>query len=35
MHEMGHRPDRRIEKPEAEAKPTAKPTRRKKVTGKE
>jgi cyclopropane-fatty-acyl-phospholipid synthase len=35
MHEMGHQPDRRIEKPEAEAKPAAKPARRRKVTGEE
>jgi cyclopropane-fatty-acyl-phospholipid synthase len=37
MHEMGHQPDRRIEKPEAasDAKPATKPARRRKVTGKE
>jgi cyclopropane-fatty-acyl-phospholipid synthase len=35
MHEMGHRPDRQIEKPKAATKPAAKPARRRKVTGKE
>jgi len=38
MHEMGHQPDRPISKPEPASssdKPTARPARRKKVTGKD